>query len=327
MRRRSYKAPLFAAAGIASVMALFAWVTTEPVLVDTPALSRVPDGTAERLAADVAELAGRRRDVGAPVDLDATRAWVRARLEETGAVVSEQRYEVGGMPYANVMTHFGPDAGPRLIVGAHYDTCGPHPGADDDASGVAGLLELARRLAREPPPGRVDLVAFTLEEPPYFATRDMGSAVHAASLAEAGVEVRAMIALEMIGTFDDRPGSQRFPFGLLGALYPDRGDFVAVVGDLDRIGLVRRVKRAMAESTPLPVRSIDAPATLPGIDFSDHRSYWARGYPAVMVTDTAFFRNAAYHTDGYRPERLDYRRMAEVVEATLGAVKVLSRGD
>lgn len=324
MRRRSARTPLFAIAAVAALSAAFAWVTTQPVLAPPLARSRVPRGTSERLAAEVRALSSFERDAAHPEGLERARAHVRAALEATGAHVEEQRFDVRGVSYANVLTHFGPDEGERIVVGAHYDTCGDHPGADDDASGVAGLVEIARRLAAEPPALRVDVVAFTLEEPPYFGTAHMGSLVHARSLVDAGVRVRAMIALEMIGTFSDEPRSQHFPSPVLGALYPDRGDFIAVVADLDRVGLVRDVKRAMIGASPLPVRSIDAPRTLVGIDFSDHRSYWASGFDAVMVTDTAFFRNAGYHTDADSPERLDYTRMAEVVEGVLAGIRAIA---
>lgn len=324
MKRRSFRKPLVLAGALALGFALCAFVTAQPVLTRSRSTSVVPSGTAARLEADVRALVSHARDEAHPLELEATRARIHAALEESGGAVEDQRYDVRGTSFANVIARYGPVDGERIVVGAHYDTCGNEPGADDDASGVAGLLEIARRLGSEPPPLRVDLVAFTLEEPPHFATESMGSYVHAASLAREGKAVRAMISLEMIGTFSDDPGSQRFPSSLLGVLYPDRGDFVAIVGDWDQAGLVRSMKRAMLESSPLPVRSINAPRTLPGIDFSDHRSYWTFGFPAVMVTDTAFFRNPRYHTAGDTPERLDYARMAEVVEATLGAVRALA---
>jgi Zn-dependent M28 family amino/carboxypeptidase len=133
-----------------------------------------------------------------------------------------------------------------------------------------------------------------------------------------------MISLEMIGYFTDAPGSQALPHPALGLVYPSTGNFIAVVGPLGHARLVRRVKRAMQRTTDLPVYSMNAPTSVPGIDFSDHRSYWAHDYPAVMVTDTAFYRNPHYHTASDTPETLDYRRMAKVVEAVHGAVVALS---
>src|SRR5438046_1985075 len=148
---------------------------------------------------------------------------------------------------------------------------------------------------------------------------------HAAALRREGVAVRAMIALEMIGYFSDAPGSQRLPHLLLRVVYPSTGNFVAVIGRLGEAQLARRVKRAMQDATDLDVYSMNAPAWIPGIDFSDHRSYWAQGYPAVMVTDTAFYRNARYHTPRDTPDTLDYRRMADVVRGVHRAVLTLAR--
>jgi Zn-dependent M28 family amino/carboxypeptidase len=206
------------------------------------------------------------------------------------------------------------------VVGAHYDTAGPLPGADDNASGVAGLLELARLLGTTPPRIAVELVAFSLEEPPAFATPDMGSAVHAASLAAEGARVRLMICLEMIGYFSDRPRSQHFPAPGLGLIYPDVGNFIAVVGKLGQGAAVKRVRGAMRAATPLPVESITAPRLLPGVDLSDHRNYWDHGWDAVMITDTAMFRNPHYHEPSDTPDTLDFERMAQVVTGVHAAV-------
>lgn len=234
--------------------------------------------------------------------------------------MTRQSYEVHGALFTNVVARFGPEQGERVIVGAHYDACDGLPGADDNASGVAGLLALARMYQEHPPKLPVELVAFTLEEPPHFRLPTMGSVVHARSLAKEGAKVRAMICLETIGTFEDRPGSQTYPIPGLGGVYPDRGDFIAVVGDATSPLLVRKVKAAMASASPLPVWSINAPAAIPGIDFSDHRSYWAEGFPAVMVTDSAFYRNPRYHTARDTPDRLDYPRMAQVIQGVRVAV-------
>jgi hypothetical protein len=266
------------------------------------------------------------RDYRHPQNLDRAADWIGEELRKTGAAVREQRWDAEGETYRNVIARFGPAGGPLLVVGAHYDAALELPAADDNASGVAGLLELARLLAQKPPPGPVELVAFSLEEPPFFRTDQMGSAVHAASLAKERVAVRAMISLEMIGYFSDAPGSQQIPFAVLRPFYPSEGNFIAVVGDLASASLVRRVKKAMLSASELPVKSINAPVLVPGIDWSDHRSYWQQDFPAVMVTDTAMSRNTAYHTGEDTPDRLDYRRMALVVNGVFAAVQALTAG-
>lgn len=260
------------------------------------------------------------RDAFHPENLDRAAAYIHSRLEEAGAQVADQPFLAGRESYRNVVASFGPASQGCVIVGAHYDAAGELPGADDNASGVAGLLELAGlfrgvRLSR-----RVELVAYALEEMPFYGTREMGSAVHARSLSEAGFSVRAMLCLEMIGCFSEEPGSQSFPFPPLRLFYPGRGDFIAVVGNLRGAGLVRRVKRAMRGASDLPVHSISAPSLVPGVDLSDHASYWREGFPAVMITDTAFYRNDRYHTERDTPETLDYGRMAKVVAGVCGAV-------
>jgi Zn-dependent M28 family amino/carboxypeptidase len=225
-----------------------------------------------------------------------------------------------------VIAEFGPETNERIVVGAHYDTAGPLPGADDNASGVAGLIELAGLLAKQQLPVRVELVAFPLEEPPYFGSKFMGSAVHANDLRAQNARVRGMISLEMIGYFSDAPRSQNFPAEILRAFYPTKGNFIGVVGTLDEGLLVRRIKLAMQGATPLPVHSINAPLAVPGVGLSDQLSYWNAGYKAVMITDTAFFRNPHYHTVDDTAEKLDYKRMALVVEGVYAAVLELGRG-
>ena len=260
-------------------------------------------------------------------NLDAAADYIAARLAEAGARVTEQAYAVSGAGrYRNVIGSFGPGSGERVVVGAHYDVAGPYPGADDNASGVAGLLELASMLGgNRTLTARVDLVAFTLEEPPYYDTEWMGSHVHAAALRRQGAVVRAMLSLEMIGCFTDAPASQEVPHPLLRLVYPSTGRFVAVVGRVGEVRLLRRIKRTMQEATDLEVYSMTGPEWVPGVDFSDHRSFWRHGYPAVMITDTAFYRNPRYHTASDTPPTLDYQRMAEVVRGVHRAVLALAR--
>lgn len=265
------------------------------------------------------------RDERHPENLDRAAAYIRGEFEQAQGVASDQAYQAGGQTYRNVIARFGPETPDRIVVGAHYDAAGPLPAADDNASGVAGLIELAYLLGRTELPLQVELVAYTLEEPPYFHTPYMGSAVHARSLQEQQIPVRLMISLEMIGYFSDAPDSQEFPLAILRLFYPSRGNFIAVAGKLDQGLVTRRVKRAMSGASPLPVYSINAPRSIPGIDLSDHLNYWLAGYPAVMITDTAFYRNRNYHTPWDTPETLDYERMAMAVQGVYAAVLAVSR--
>jgi Zn-dependent M28 family amino/carboxypeptidase len=248
-----------------------------------------------------------------PANLDAAADYVLGAFKAAGAATDIQAYEVDGRTYRNVIARFGPSTGPLLVIGAHYDSCGDTPGADDNASGVAGLIELAKALAGSPPARPVELVAYTLEEPPFFRTDSMGSFQHARALAQQGRDVRLMVSLEMIGYFRDTPRSQRYPVGALKLLYPDRGNFIALVGAYRDFGAMRRVKGLFKGASDLPATSINAPALVQGVDFSDHASYWRFDMPAIMVTDTAFLRNPNYHQAGDTAETLDYIRMAKVV--------------
>jgi Zn-dependent M28 family amino/carboxypeptidase len=263
-------------------------------------------------------------------NLEGAAQYILAQLKASGATVSVQTVTVQEASYKNIIARFGPQQGPLMVIGAHYDSHGnpaeasnaqgytpdSHtPGADDNASGVAGLLELARLLGQTPQARPIELVAYTLEEPPNFRSENMGSVWHAKSLKAAKRDVRLMLSLEMIGYFSDAPGSQTYAIPALKHLYSDRGDFIALVGKFSGFQATRAVKALMAGATDLPVHSINAPRLLQGIDYSDHRSYWAEGYPALMVTDTSFLRNPNYHGAADTYEKLDYPRMAKVVQS------------
>lgn len=300
------------------------WLTQPLLSRANPNLIRTVDPS--RLEAHVRKLsvALAPRDEAHVENLDSTAAYIKAELALPGANVYEQPYRVDGKSYQNVIAEFGPKSTERIIVGAHYDTCGPLPGADDNASGVGGLLELGRLLSNHPPAMRVELVAYSLEEPPYFRTTGMGSSVHAESMKKQHVKIKAMFSLEMIGFFNGSAGTQHFPSAILGAFYPNNGNFISVVGRPEEGLLVRKIKAAMRNATPLPVYSINAPVLIAGIDFSDQLNYWHAGYSAVMITDTAFYRNPNYHTSADTAEKLDYKRMAMVVEGVYAAVMSLA---
>jgi Zn-dependent M28 family amino/carboxypeptidase len=304
------------------IFLLIVWVWgTQPLFVEIKR-QHVPPISSARLETHVRMLSETffPRDAAHPENLDRAAAYIRQELAQANGRVSEQPFEVAGRTYRNVIAWFGPDTQERIVVGAHYDTAGPQPGADDNASGVAGLIELAYLLRQAPLSLGVELVAFTLEEQPHFRSGQMGSAVHAASLLQQDIPVRVMFSLEMIGYFTDAPHSQSFPLPFLAAFYPSQGNFIALVGNLSQGFVVRYLKKAMQSASPLPVYSINAPRFVPGIDFSDHRNYWQAGYKAVMVTDTAFYRNPHYHTLQDTADRLDYERMTIVVQGVYAAV-------
>ncbi|MGO4261847.1 M28 family peptidase [Lysobacter sp. TAB13] len=317
---------------LAALAALALALVVQPFVAPRP--SHPPAADPQRLRADVkylsVDLYPRSYDQFDNIDLAACHIHEQLRL--TGAQVSYQDVVVEGVTYRNVIARFGPQNGPLRVIGAHYDSFADvgrdsddergyspkthTPGADDNASGVAGLLELARLLGRSPQTRPIELVAYTLEEPPHFRSEHMGSAWHARALREAGREVEFMLSLEMIGRFSDRPGSQRYPVRGMHWLYSDRGDFVVVTGRMSDFGATRRIKAAMAGAGDLPVYSINAPPLLvQGVDFSDHLSYWHEGYPALMVSDTAFLRSNTYHQASDTYDKLDYARMAKVVQA------------
>lgn len=246
---------------------------------------------------------------------------ILAEFKKTGGRVEEQKYKAAGKEYRNIICSFGPETGERIIVGAHYDVCDEQPGADDNASGVAGILEIARLLGEQKDiKTRIDLVAYTLEEPPHFRKETMGSAVHAKYLHDNKIPVKAMISVEMIGYFSDEPKSQEYPLGILKLFYPTKANYIAVVGKIGQGRVTRKMKKHMRCGSEIDVRSINAPAAIPGIDFSDHLNYWRYGYDALMITDTSFYRNKNYHEKTDTIETLDFTRMAEVVKGIYNAV-------
>jgi hypothetical protein len=254
-------------------------------------------------------------------NLNRTAEYIKSELQMYDPKTSMQNFEIEGKKFSNVIASFGPENAATLVIGAHYDAFSNLPGADDNASGVAGLLELARLLAKHPPRAiRVELVAYTLEEPPFFATDQMGSFVHAKSLREKNANVVGMLSLEMIGYFTDEKWSQNFPSPLMRLLYPSAGNFIAVIGDYTNYKFTGAVKSHMSVENGIPVYSMNGPAFIPGIDWSDHRNYWAHEMNAVMITDTSFYRNTAYHTPQDTFDRLDYTRMAQVVDGVFNVV-------
>ena len=305
-----------------------AWALREPALFisaeDRLTGDPIRPAELERHVRAISEQMGP-RDFSNLEGLEEVAAYIFSQFEQADGRVQYQDYLVGATTYKNVLAEFGPDTEERIVVGAHYDSAGALPGADDNASGVAGLLELAKRFQANPPELKVELVAYCLEEPPYFRTPSMGSAVHAKSLKEQDIKVRAMYSLEMLGYYDDNPGSQKYPSRLLNLFYPSVGNFITVVSTFGQDGLGGKIRKAMQVASPLPVYSLTAPKFLVGIDFSDHMNYWNNGYPAVMITDTSFYRNPNYHSDNDTADTLDYERMAHSVQGVWNSIIHLAK--
>lgn len=262
--------------------------------------------------------------------LNATATYIYDEFSKYSNEVSYQTYELKEFvdnevfEYKNVIANFKGTSNCSdglTIVGGHYDTFGGHAGANDNTSAVAGLLELARVLKENPPKCDVQIVAYTLEEPPAFGTEKMGSFIHAKRLKEEKVKIKVAIVLDMIGFYSDEPNSQLYPAPFMDLYYPKQANFISVVSNFSNILEVREAKNILKETSNLPVYSINAPAIIPGIDFSDHRNYWKFGYPALMVSDTAFYRSNNYHTPNDTPDTLDYEKMAKVVEGVFNMVR------
>ncbi len=247
--------------------------------------------------------------------MDRAASYISEKLSEYGLAPTEQEFLAGGKRYVNIVASAGPQEGSRIIIGAHYDVCGDQPGADDNASAIAGLLEIAKFAKKHESEFkyRVDIVAYALEEPPYFGTSNMGSYVHAEHLHRNNVKVKGMICLEMIGFFTEEKNSQTYPSGILGLFYPSTGNFIGIVGNWGSWGFANQVAKHMRKAS-IGVETLKAPAFIMGVDFSDHRNYWKFGYDAVMVTDTAFYRNKNYHERSDIMDTLSFPKMQEVVK-------------
>jgi hypothetical protein len=270
----------------------------------------------EALRRDVEMLAGEigERNVFRPRQLAAATGFIEKALEEGGYQINRYGYEVSGETCFNLEAVLpgGVRSNEVVVVGAHYDSTFGTPGANDNATGVAALLQLARVFANLQPERTVRFVAFVNEEPPFFQTEQMGSVVYARQCRARGDNIVAMISLETIGYYSETPGSQRYPFPV-GLFYPSKGNFIAFVGDWGSGALVRQSVASFRREAKFPSEGAALPRGLPGIGWSDHWAFWQAGYPAIMVTDTAPFRYPWYHTEEDTPEKIGYERMARVV--------------
>jgi Zn-dependent M28 family amino/carboxypeptidase len=224
-----------------------------------------------------------------------------------GYPVGSQPYEVEGLSCENLeVSRVGNDRAREIIlIGAHYDSVRGSPCANDNASGVAALLELSRLFTGQKPDGTVRFVAFVNEELPFFSRRQMGSMVYAEAARERGEDIRLMMSLEMLGSYSDLPGSQRYP-PLFRYFYPDRGNFIAFVSNFISRRMLKQTVAAFQAASDFPVEHVATFSFVPGVSWSDHQSFWRQGYPALMVTDTACYRYAYYHTAQDTPREIDY---------------------
>lgn len=285
----------------------------------------------DRLRRHVDRLAGLigSRHTGRPSSLNAAASLIERELSQSGHVVERQPYRIDELEVANLVAEMpgkSPSAG-IVVLGAHYDTVDTTPGADDNASAVAVMLEVARILRGRQFRRTIRFVAFTCEEPPYFHLCDMGSQVYARACRERGEHIAGMICLEMLGYFVDEPGSQQVPPGfpkLLRWVCPRRGTFLTAVGNLRSWRLAWLFRRGFKRSSGLTLRTVVLPESLNVIRLSDNSSFWDQGYPAVMLTDTSFLRNPHYHLPGDVPETLDYPRMAHATLGVAGAISLLA---
>jgi Zn-dependent M28 family amino/carboxypeptidase len=251
--------------------------------------------------------------------------YIEQQFAASGYPTRRQTYEVSRAPVSNIEAVLPGTTDPESVVifGAHYDTVGGCPGANDNATGIAALLALAQRFAPRPQRRTIRFVAFVNEEPPFFQTPQMGSYVYAKAAHSRGDRIMAMVSLETMGYYSDNKGSQEYPASIA-ALYPDVGNFIGLVSDLQSEPLLMKTRAAFQKATDFPVEALAGPADLPGVSWSDQWSFWEHGYPALMVTDTAPFRYPWYHTAQDTPDKIDYERFAAVVDGLEAVASALA---
>lgn len=248
--------------------------------------------------------------------------YIRNDFGKYGLDFEEQKWTVFGKEYKNIIASYNKDRNKRLVIGAHYDVCGDQPGADDNASGVAGLLETARLIAENKPDTdyRIDLAAYCLEEPPFFGSIDMGSYVHAKSLNDINADLIGMICYEMIGYFSEVPDSQPIPYPELRELYPNTADFIIVVGIQNYENFNKKVHQLMSHNSEIDVQLISFPDNNDLACLSDHMNFWRFGYNALMINDTSFVRNLNYHQISDTIHTLDFNKMTSVINSSYKAI-------
>lgn len=310
-------------AGIALALALGAWSCMIRMPGTShrgplPPLTDVQKALAAELKRDV-DVLGVDRNFEAYAALNRAADYIASR-----GFTTRETFEVDGQRFHNLSLEVPGTSREIVLVGAHYDSVAGCPGANDNASGTAGLLALARIFAGTKPSKTLRFVAFANEEPPFFQTPTMGSVVCAKNCRARGESISAMISLETIGYFSEVEGSQSYP-APLSFFYPSKGDFIAFVGNVSSGGLARRAIRAFREKAAFPSEGAALPGFMPGVGWSDHWAFWQEGYPAIMVTDTAPFRYPHYHTREDTPDKLDYERCARVVDGLRHVLEDLLR--
>ena len=277
-------------------------------------------GHVQKLAGEIGE-----RNMNRYPQLNAAADFIEASLAGAGVKPRRDSFELRGRSLHNIEAEIRGARPQILLIGAHYDSVLGCPGANDNASGVAALLALARRLAGTPIGQTLRFVAFVNEEPPYFQTEEMGSLVYAKRCRERGDRIAAMISLETIGYFSDERGSQKYPSPGLGFFYPTKGNFIGFATNTGSRELLRTTVSAFRKAGRIPCEGAALPASIPGIGWSDHWAFWQCGYPAIMVTDTAPFRYPHYHEATDTPDKLDYDRFALVVSGLEKTIAELAK--
>lgn len=279
------------------------------------------------LAADVQTLAGEigERNMRRYPQLNAAADFIEDSFSRAGLQPRRDTYEVDGRACHNIEVEIRGARPQILLIGAHYDSVFGSPGANDNGSGVAALLALARRFAGKPTGQTLRFVAFVNEEPFYFQSEQMGSFVYASRCKARGDQISGMISLETIGYFSDAPRSQTYPSPGLGAFYPTTGNFISFVGNVGSRALLRRSIALFREQAKLPSEGAALPSFIPGVGWSDQWAFWQHGYPGIMITDTAPFRYPHYHEATDTPDKLDYDRFALVVSGVEKVIEGLDR--
>jgi Zn-dependent M28 family amino/carboxypeptidase len=323
---------LCAGLGLAALLALASWyalvVPGRPHAGALPAATHDEHNLASRLERHVAAIASVPHNLKHYAALERAAGYIEGTLEGLGYAVKDQVFTVAGRPVRNIEVERevpSPEA-PSLVVGAHYDSFEDAPGANDNGSGVAAVLELARHLKQwQPQRTRLRLVLFVNEEPPYYRTPDMGSWRYAKLLSKRGEKVRGMISVETVGAFSETPGSQRYPvpFGLI---FPSTANFIAFVGLPGSRSFLHEVMASFRRHTAFPsIGGVAPDALVPGIGWSDHWSFRSFGFPAIMVTDTALFRYPHYHLPSDTPDKVDYERLARITKGLERVVHDIAR--